>query len=243
MTDSPGSAGGQAFPWFKCGCGYQGNFATHGKPSGQWCNQLATLVAEPAPQPPPAGQHTSTCIQHGNWWSCAPECPARNQPQDEPAEPPSGPDPVQAEALARERASVALGYEQCQCEALAANKRPCTHCRVSRAFAESEREAAALRERLNADNAVCLCGCPDGDHESYGEDGESCANEDHQCLRVAVGVQQVFAALRERLALADAAWQRVFTAVDKAMDTRDLIHVLDAIRHYREGRRAGQGHD
>lgn len=41
---------------------------------------------------------------------------------------------------------------------------------------------------LRESNAVCLCGCPESEHESYGEDGESCADEGHECIRVAPAV-------------------------------------------------------
>jgi hypothetical protein len=51
-------------------------------------------------------------------------------------------------------------------------------------------------EDLRADRAVCLCGCPPDVHENYGEDGESCGNDDHDCIRVSVGVAQAFARVR-----------------------------------------------
>lgn len=41
-----------------------------------------------------------------------------------------------------------------------------------------------LEALLRECNAVCLCGCPDSEHESYGEDGESCGHDDHECIRV-----------------------------------------------------------
>lgn len=41
-----------------------------------------------------------------------------------------------------------------------------------------------LESLLRECNAVCLCGCPESEHESYGEDGESCGHDDHECLRV-----------------------------------------------------------
>ena len=45
-----------------------------------------------------------------------------------------------------------------------------------------------LESLLRECNAVCLCGCPESEHESYGEDGESCADEGHECIRVAPAV-------------------------------------------------------
>jgi hypothetical protein len=60
--------------------------------------------------------------------------------------------------------------------------------------AESLREQLKqAQERIDEDNAVCICGCPPEAHEDGGEDGESCDNEDHQCLRVCVAVRQIVA--------------------------------------------------
>ena len=47
---------------------------------------------------------------------------------------------------------------------------------------------AEFESLLRECNAVCLCGCPDAEHESYGEDGESCGDEEHECVRVAPAV-------------------------------------------------------
>ena len=58
---------------------------------------------------------------------------------------------------------------------------------VSAQTARAEEAEASLAERealLHECNAVCLCGCPESEHESYGEDGESCGHDDHECLRV-----------------------------------------------------------
>lgn len=66
------------------------------------------------------------------------------------------------------------------------------------------RERDALRKELHEERAVCICGCPAGDHENYGEDGESCPHEDHQCLRVCRGAAAVVATLRAQLASAKA---------------------------------------
>lgn len=45
-----------------------------------------------------------------------------------------------------------------------------------------------LCEDLKQERAVCLCGCEPSNHENYGEDGESCEDESHECLRVAPAV-------------------------------------------------------
>ena len=42
---------------------------------------------------------------------------------------------------------------------------------------------AELESLLRECNAVCLCGCPDSEHEAD-ECGESCDDEDHECIRV-----------------------------------------------------------
>lgn len=55
-------------------------------------------------------------------------------------------------------------------------------------------------------NAVCLCGCPESEHESYGEDGESCGDEKHECIRVAPAVLEIVQ--RYRVALSDALAQK-----------------------------------
>jgi len=63
-------------------------------------------------------------------------------------------------------------------------------------IAELEREIAELTARVHADNAVCLCGCHESEHESHGEDGESCAEPNHECLRVPVAARDYAAKLR-----------------------------------------------
>mgnify|MGYP000862619041 CR=1 FL=1 len=44
-----------------------------------------------------------------------------------------------------------------------------------------------LETLLRECNAVCMCGCPDADHEAD-ECGESCGHDDHECIRVAPAV-------------------------------------------------------
>jgi hypothetical protein len=56
-----------------------------------------------------------------------------------------------------------------------------------------------LKEQLRQERMFCLCGCPASDHESYGEDGESCGDEDHECLLVAPAVRTCFDKLRAQV--------------------------------------------
>ena len=60
-------------------------------------------------------------------------------------------------------------------------------------------ELAVLREVAAESNAVCACGCPAEDHEHYGEDGEACAHEDHECVRTSRAVLSMLAALRAQV--------------------------------------------
>ena len=60
-------------------------------------------------------------------------------------------------------------------------------------------EVETLRQRVNEDNEVCLCGCPPDAHECYEEDGESCENETHTCLRVCRSVAAEFEASQKAL--------------------------------------------
>lgn len=57
-------------------------------------------------------------------------------------------------------------------------------------------EIGRLREELAIDRAVCICGCPPEDHEDGGEDGEQCAHEDHECLRVCVAARDLYVVAR-----------------------------------------------
>ena len=60
-----------------------------------------------------------------------------------------------------------------------------------------------LEAERNADRAVCICGCPPSEHTSYGEDGECCEHDDHECIRVCVAARDIAIGLRRRAALAD----------------------------------------
>lgn len=56
-----------------------------------------------------------------------------------------------------------------------------------------------LEALLRECNAVCLCGCPDSEHEAD-ECGESCGHDDHECIRVAPAVLAYVDKLRSDLA-------------------------------------------
>lgn len=69
----------------------------------------------------------------------------------------------------------------------------CADCVLMRAIDAAVRGDAAteavptrdeLLQRVEEDNAVCICGCPPEDHEDNGEGGESCSDPWHQCIRV-----------------------------------------------------------
>lgn len=55
---------------------------------------------------------------------------------------------------------------------------------------------AELESLLRECNAVCLCGCPDSEHEAD-ECGESCGHDDHECIRVAPAVLAYVNGLRK----------------------------------------------
>lgn len=82
---------------------------------------------------------------------------------------------------------------------------------------------AELESLLRECNAVCLCGCPESEHESYGEDGESCADEGHECIRVAPAVLEIVQ--RYRVALAGTPAPRpAQDAVREAAETISRIY-------------------
>lgn len=82
-------------------------------------------------------------------------------------------------------------------------------------------EVARLTALLRECNAVCLCGCPESEHESYGEDGESCADEGHECIRVAPAVLEIVQ--RYRVALAGTPAPR--PAQDAVREAAELAHL------------------
>jgi hypothetical protein len=62
----------------------------------------------------------------------------------------------------------------------------------------------ALR-RIKDENSVCICGCPNEDHENYGEEGEACEHEDHECIRVCHAAAQIADGYRKQIAELEAA--------------------------------------
>lgn len=95
---------------------------------------------------------------------------------------------------------------------------------------------AELESLLRECNAVCLCGCPESEHESYGEDGESCADEGHECIRVAPAVLEIVQRYRVALAGTPAprpaqdAVREAAERADKAM--RDVFGGVDQFGDY-----------
>ena len=71
---------------------------------------------------------------------------------------------------------------------------PAAEAPVGRSRSALLRRVAELEEMVRVDNAVCLCGC--GEHENLGEDGESCGDDAHFCLRVAPSVLSYVNGLR-----------------------------------------------
>lgn len=61
-----------------------------------------------------------------------------------------------------------------------------------------ENEIRLLAETATELGAVCFCGCPDAAHENYGEDGYSCANPMHECMRCSPAVLAAVEDLRRR---------------------------------------------
>ena len=71
--------------------------------------------------------------------------------------------------------------------------------RVRAIRASIEAELQRLTRELDDSNAVCACGCSVDAHENYGEDGESCEHEDHQCVRTNRAVLAMLTELRLQL--------------------------------------------
>lgn len=75
-----------------------------------------------------------------------------------------------------------------------------------RITAEHERLSVSLataQQELRDASSVCACGCPDAEHESY-EEGLSCANDQHDCVRTSAAVLSMLTNLRGSLATAQA---------------------------------------
>lgn len=88
-------------------------------------------------------------------------------------------------------------------------------------------EVARLTGLLEECNAVCLCGCPAGEHESYGEDGESCGKDDHECLRVAPAVSAAME--KERAARREAEEKLEMSRKSIVFTWRDFMRAVETL--------------
>lgn len=96
-------------------------------------------------------------------------------------------------------------------------------------------EVARLTALLRECNAVCLCGCPESEHESYGEDGESCADEGHECIRVAKAVLAYVERLRSAAPPPSDAVREAAEAIARRLfGSREHVALWDAINEFRE---------
>jgi len=85
-------------------------------------------------------------------------------------------------------------------------------------------ELETLRQRVNEDNEVCLCGCPPDAHECYEEGGESCENETHTCLRVCRSVAAEFEASQKALSaerIENAHLREAFVTMERAANQHE----------------------
>ncbi len=76
---------------------------------------------------------------------------------------------------------------------------------AERENATLQAERDILRDVCNESNAVCVCGCLNGAHENYGEDGECCGVEGHECIRTCEAVAAKVATLQAQLVTAQEA--------------------------------------
>lgn len=95
---------------------------------------------------------------------------------------------------------------------------------------------AELESLLRECNAVCLCGCPDSEHEAD-ECGESCGHDDHECLRVAPAVLEIVQ--RYRVALSDAL--RAQTTPPPSDAVREAAEVIRTILTAHDARLSESG--
>jgi hypothetical protein len=80
-----------------------------------------------------------------------------------------------------------------------------------------------LEEMVMEDNAVCVCGCPPEAHEDYGEDGESCENDSHGCLRTSEAAASMLEEMREEIARLQKKATEAATLVRKAKGDNDVF--------------------
>ncbi len=77
---------------------------------------------------------------------------------------------------------------------------------------------------IKRDRAFCICGCPDSEHESYGEDGESCENPRHECTRVCAAAASIVESLRFEVARLTEITNDAQRRLDVAREERDEIY-------------------
>ena len=85
-----------------------------------------------------------------------------------------------------------------------------------------------LDRSLDSWTEVCVCGCPISEHENYGEEGESCEHEDHQCLRTCPGIAEMFVVERTARESAEARVRALEGALRRIEDHRGLAPWGDA---------------
>ena len=103
-------------------------------------------------------------------------------------------------------------------------------------------EVARLTALLRECNAVCLCGCPDSEHEAD-ECGESCGNDDHECIRVPRAVLAYVERLRSAAPPAGAEVREAAEALlDDYAGVEDMLlpDTLEKVLRLRAALRGGQ---
>lgn len=86
-------------------------------------------------------------------------------------------------------------------------------------------QVRALVRRASEDSAACICGCPLDEHETYGEDGESCGNETHECFRVSASVAETVNNLRQANERLTECWKLVCL---RDADARKQLNAAEA---------------
>lgn len=98
-------------------------------------------------------------------------------------------------------------------------------------------EVVRLRERVSEDNAVCLCGCPPDRHEMV-DGSECCGDDEHDCLRVAPAVAEVFGVQRADLDAARKAIEEARELFERTIDLETEAQCACTIRQRDEVKRA-----
>lgn len=93
-----------------------------------------------------------------------------------------------------------------------------------------------LEESLAESSEVCVCGCPPADHESYGEDGESCG-KDHECIRTCIAIRDMLAKKDRQIEIAQSDandWKQGMAGQeDRALDLEGKLQQAEAaLKHY-----------